>query len=87
MEETTTKNNLLTQLRELARILKFGRWYHPVIANETCNLAVDEIEKLREELAWYGHKIAGGAPLVGYAKVARECENRWYEITSKILNN
>ena len=50
----------------------------------TAELAT-EVEVLRGELRWYGHTIAGGGPVVGYAKCAREAENRWYEYTLPLL--
>ena len=42
---------------------------------------------MKEELRWYGHKIAGGAPIVGYATVAESAEQRWYKTTLPLLHS
>lgn len=45
----------------------------------------EEQEKVLDELRWYGHMIAGGGPIGGYAKVAKEAEKRWYKVTLPLL--
>ena len=46
-----------------------------------------QLAQMREELEWYGHEIAGGAPMIGYQTVAKSAENRWYDTTLKLLSS
>ena len=52
---------------------------------DDCEEAAEEIERLRAELQWYGHTIAGGGPIRGYQRAAQIAENRWYYTTLKML--
>lgn len=59
--------------------------YHPI--DEERERLEAAIKMLAEELKWYGHCIAGGGPIVGYANEARRAEARWYEETMELLRN
>jgi len=43
-------------------------------------------ERLLQELRWYGKTIAGGVPMIGSARPAREACDRWYLITLPLLS-
>jgi hypothetical protein len=48
-------------------------------------LTAEQQERVLAELRWYGHEIAGGGPMIGYALVARRAERRWYKSTLPLL--
>lgn len=48
-------------------------------------LTEEQQEQVLDEVRWYGHMIAGGGPMAGYAKVAKEAEKHWYKITLPLL--
>lgn len=50
-------------------------------------LTTEQQEQVLAELRWYGHAIAGGGPMTGYANAARRAEEHWYASTLPLLDD
>ncbi len=79
-------SNLPEELRDdLPMLLRgFNNAVASAAADEITNLH-KENRRLREELQWYGHTIAGGGPMAGYTQAAEKAELRWYDTTLPML--
>lgn len=70
---------------------KFGSYLYDTVTEK--DLPLKEVERLlngltecAKELCWYGHTLAGGVPIVGPARPAKEACDRWYDKTMRLLD-
>lgn len=70
---------------------KWGMYFHDTVTEKDMTLkevqaALNGLTECAAELCWYGHTLAGGVPMVGPARPAKEACDRWYDKTMRLLD-